>query len=115
MSHDFADRPFSFLEFMCEVLHANEAEEHAGAHRCRPEEAHRQRWSGGEGPGGQCMPVGSRGTTGDGPATRAATAAGGDDPVHWCGRNLSRGARRLRRRQTRLRLPRPTVKTTRER
>ena len=47
MSHDFADRPFSFLEFMREVLHTNEAEEHVGDRRCRLEEARRRRESGG--------------------------------------------------------------------
>jgi len=47
MSHDFIDRPFSFIEFMREVLHANEVEEHAGDRRCRLEEACRRWGSGG--------------------------------------------------------------------
>ena len=57
MSHVFADQPFSFLEFMREVLHANEAEEHTEARSCRPEEAHWWRESGGGAAGDQRAPM----------------------------------------------------------
>ena len=58
MSLRFVDQPFPFFKFLREVLHANETEEHAGARYCRPEEARRRRWGGGEGPGESCAPRG---------------------------------------------------------
>ena len=60
MSRRFAEWPFPFNEFQCEVLDANMNRGGTGACQCRPEETRRRRGSGGGAPGGWRALVGDR-------------------------------------------------------